>query len=129
MSLSTYFQDPPAKDVNRKTSKKCQILKGSPRYRILDVHVPRKREAKTYVHIQIKGTRASFSKSLTDVYTEAWLPFFSTQEAARLGKLITAQKMAMKKTRTRVKPTHHPLQVTLLFSECSLLRHCYSQIS
>jgi len=93
MNLSTYFQDPPPKtEVNKKTSKKCQIFNGAPRYRILDIHPPQKPGEDTYVRIQIKGTRASFSKSLTDVYTEDWLPFFSTQEAAKLGELITAKK-------------------------------------
>lgn len=88
MSLSIFFQDPPPKtEVNKKTSKTCQILNGAPRYRILDIHPPQKPGEDTYVRIQIKGTRASFSKSLTDVYSEDWLPFFSTQEAAKLGEL------------------------------------------
>jgi hypothetical protein len=91
MSLSTFYTDPPSTKVGLETRKR-PVFDGSPRYKILEVHPPQKDGEDTYVRIQIKGTRSSFLKSLTSIYTEDWLPFFSMREASRLGELFVAQK-------------------------------------
>ncbi|GAB4275412.1 MAG: hypothetical protein Tsb0018_06800 [Opitutales bacterium] len=120
MNISTALQETPEIDTRTKPSKKDVLMKGDLRYSIASVQACHRNPDAIELRIQVKGTRATFSKRLDEVYTEKWLPHFSPQDVTRMGNLISAQKETNKTrvhnlTRAQSAATHSVVILGMAF--------------
>ena len=100
MNITTALQETPEVHTQIKPSKKDGLMKGELRYSIASVQACHRNPNAIELRIQVKGTRATFSKRLDEVYTENGSPTFHHKMLLAWATLYPPKKKQIKQGST-----------------------------